>query len=111
MKKLVVSILAVFILSLSFGSFVSAEDEGQTTDEKVTLTEEQKAELGNLYEQMYSTKKKLVNKYVEYGVFSKEQGDKVRKMMEIKHQKLKENGYMMRWHPHPHHGKQLDHKE
>ena len=111
MKKLVVSILAVFILSLSFGSFASAEGEGQAPDQKVNLTEEQKAELGKLHEQMYSTKKELVNKYVEYGVFSKEQGNKVLKMMESKHQKLKENGYMMRWHPHPHHGKQLDHKE
>ncbi len=111
MKKMVISILAVFMISFSFGTFAYAEGEGQTPGQKVNLTAEQKAELGKLHEQMYSTKKELVKKYVEYGVFSKEQGQKVLNMMEEKHQKLKENGYMMRWHPHPHHGKQLDTKE
>ncbi|UTE75880.1 MULTISPECIES: YckD family protein [unclassified Rossellomorea] len=111
MKKIVVSIAAAFIISLGFSSIVSAEGQGQAPGQKVNLTEDQKAELGKLHEQMYSTKKELVKKYVEYGVFTKEQGDKVLNMMEAKHQKLKENGYMMRWHPHPHHGKQLDHKE
>jgi hypothetical protein len=111
MKKMVISIAAAFIISFGFSSLASAEGSGQTPEQKVNLTDEQKAELGKLHEQMYSTKKELVKKYVEYGVFSKEQGDKVLKMMEVKHQKLKANGYMMRWHPHPHHGKQLDHKE
>lgn len=106
-----VSILAVFLLSLGFGSLASAEGEGQAPQQKVNLSEEQKAELGKLHDQMFSTKQELVKKYVEYGVFSKEQGDRILKMMEDKHQKLKENGYMMRWHPHPHHGKQLDRKE
>ncbi|WP_044336859.1 DUF2680 domain-containing protein [Rossellomorea aquimaris] len=109
MKKMFVSILAVFLISLNVGTIAAAEGEPQTP--KVNLTEEQKAELGKLHEQMYSTKKELVKKYVEYGVFSKEQGDNVLKMMEAKFQKLKENDYMMRWHPHQHHGKQLDHKE
>ncbi|KPL59982.1 YckD family protein [Rossellomorea vietnamensis] len=113
MKKIVVSIAAALIISFGFSSIVSAEGQnpGQTPGQKVNLTEDQKAELGKLHEQMYSTKKELVKKYVEYGVFTKEQGDKVLSMMETKHQKLKENGYMMRWHPHPHHGKQLDQKE
>ncbi|PFA62133.1 hypothetical protein CN378_21175 [Bacillus sp. AFS015802] len=111
MKKMVVSIAAVLIICLSFSTFASAEGQGQTPEQQVKLTEQQKAELGKLHEQMYLTKKELVKKYVEFGVFSKEQGDKVLKMMEEKHQKLKENGYMMRWQPHPHHGKQLDHKE
>jgi uncharacterized protein YlaN (UPF0358 family) len=113
MKKMMVSIAAAFIISIGFSSLASAEGQGQglTPGQKVNLTEDQKAELGKLHEQMYSTKKELVKKYVEYGVFSKEQGDKVLKMMEEKHQKLKENGYLMRWHSHPHHGKQLDHNE
>ena len=42
MKKLVVSILAVFLISLSVGTFAAAEGEPQTP--KVNLTEEQKLE-------------------------------------------------------------------
>ncbi|NMH70204.1 YckD family protein (plasmid) [Cytobacillus spongiae] len=112
MKKMMVSVLVVLMISLSFGTFAAAEGEPVTpSDQKVELTEEQKAELSKLHEQLFSTKKELVNKYVEYGIFSKEQGNKVLKMMEAKHQKLKENDYMMRWHPQPHHGKKLDHNE
>ncbi|BCB03876.1 DUF2680 domain-containing protein [Bacillus sp. KH172YL63] len=107
MKKIIYSIMAVCVLSL--GVCGSVEAVGQNTEQKVNLTAEQKAELGKLHDQMFATKKELVKKYVEYGVFSKEQGDKVLAMMEEKHKKLKENGYMMRWHPH--HGKKLDMKE
>ena len=101
MRKIFLSILVVFVISLSIGSFATAEGQQQTP--KVKLTEEQKTELSKLHDEMLSTKKELINKYVEYGVFTKEQGDTMLKMLEKKHEKLKENDYMMRWHPH--HGK------
>ncbi|WP_197489755.1 YckD family protein [Rossellomorea aquimaris] len=101
MRKVFLSILVVFIMSLGIGSFATAEGEQQNP--QVKLTEEQKSELSKLHDEMLATKKELINKYVEYGVFTKEQGDTMLKMLEKKHEKLKENDFMMRWHPH--HGK------
>ncbi|MCA1053914.1 YckD family protein [Rossellomorea aquimaris] len=99
MKKWIFTLMSICFLSFSMLGSAYAEGE-QDTPQKVNLTDTQKQELDKLHKQLFSTKKELINKYVEYGVFSKDQGDRMIKKMEERYQALKQNGYMMRWHPH-----------
>ncbi|WP_175991435.1 YckD family protein [Bacillus sp. Marseille-Q1617] len=99
MKKFIFTLVTVCLLSFSLHGYASAEGQ-QLTPQKVNLSDTQKQELDKLHKQLFTTKKELINKYVEYGVFTQEQGDMMLKKMEERYQKLKENGYMMRWHHH-----------
>jgi Protein of unknown function (DUF2680) len=104
MKKTLLTLMTVCFLSFGFTGYASAEGQ-QAAPQKVNLTDAQKQELDKLHQQLFNSKKELINKYVEYGVFTKEQGDMMLKKMEERYLKLKENGYMMRWHHHE--GKKL----
>jgi hypothetical protein len=99
MKKIIFTLIAVCVLSLNFQGYASAEDQ-RTAPQKVNLSDAQKQELDKLHQELFTTKKALINKYVEYGVFTKEQGAMMIKKMNERYQKLKENGYMMNWHHH-----------
>ncbi|OIU71453.1 YckD family protein [Rossellomorea aquimaris] len=99
MKKTLLTLFTVCLLSFGFNGYAAAEGQ-QAAPQKVNLTEAQKQELDKLHQQLFNSKKELITKYVEYGVFTKEQGDLMLKKMEERYMKLKENGYMMRWHHH-----------
>jgi hypothetical protein len=104
MKKIIFTFITVCLLCLNFQGYVSAEGQ-QIAPQKVNLSEVQKQELDKLHQELFTTKKALINKYVEYGVFTKEQGDMMIQKMTERYQKMKENGFIMKWHHHQ--GKKL----
>ncbi|WP_429163468.1 DUF2680 domain-containing protein [Desulfitispora alkaliphila] len=47
-----------------------------------------------LHKDILSKKREMVNKYVEYGVISKEKGNKIISHMEKRYEKLEENDFI-----------------
>jgi hypothetical protein len=82
---------------------IQAEGAPEQSKPKVELTEKQKEELCELHEDMLETKKKIIKKYIEYGVFTEEKGNKIIEKMETRFKELKENGYVPNWDQHHHH--------
>ncbi|NEU29546.1 YckD family protein [bacterium LRH843] len=101
MRKWTVWLIIALLLSVASASQVGAEEE---VEAKVELSVEQKNELANLYKEIFDKKKVVIAKYVEYGVFSKEKGEKIIAKFEKHHEKLAENGYI------PRHSKSKKHK-
>jgi len=64
---------------------------------KPELTDKQKKELAKLYKNLYETQKKLITKYAEYGVITREQASLWLSRLESRYEKLKENGYVPAW--------------
>ncbi|MFZ3590058.1 DUF2680 domain-containing protein [Bacillus sp. DJP31] len=103
MKKLVSSIILIF-LSLGFLlSPVQAEPTPEQNVLKVELTEKQKKEIKKLHKEMFETKKELIEKYIEYGVLSKEKGEMILKKMEDHFKEMEKNGYIPNWEGHHRH--------
>lgn len=95
--------LVVLVLLLAFVAVVgtapvlaSAQDvdTGKTT---VQLTETQKKELAALHKEILGKKKELISKYVEYGVMSKEKGEKITSRLEKRYERLEQNGFIPQW--------------
>lgn len=104
MKKITMFISAL-LLTFGLASPVWAQnDTTQKPDPKVELTETQKKELAEIHKVILEKKFEMVDKHVEYGVITKEKGDKIKEMLQKRAEKMKENGYMPR---HCHKG---DHK-
>ncbi|MDR4887193.1 DUF2680 domain-containing protein [Fredinandcohnia sp. QZ13] len=103
MKRMtgLVLLLSFFLLG---GIQANAEMEKNEERPKVELTDQQKQELDKLYLELLETKKAIINKYVEYGVLSKEKADKKLNWLEDHYQKIKEHGYI----PMHHHKKHRD---
>jgi hypothetical protein len=103
MKRLIISIaLALLVVNVLGVASVGAEDQADQ-HMQVELTNKQKKELSKLYEDIYEKKKKLISKYVEYGVMSKEKGDRIIKHMENRLEHIKQHGYMPVKHGDCHH--------
>lgn len=101
MRNTLMSLLAIAIMSMSFGgpAFAkSGQPKGKMEKSKIHLTETQKKELSGLHKKMLKDKKEIISKYVEYGVMSKQKGEKVKEHMERHFQKMERNGYT----PNPH---------
>lgn len=96
LRKLI-NIAAVSILCLSFlGVFpVHAEDSGRAATDEVHLTEQQKQELSQLQKDVLAKKKVLIQKYIEYGVISKEKGKEIMSHMEKHAKEIEKNGFKM----------------
>lgn len=65
-----------------------------TPQAEVKLNDSQKNELKALYEQKMEIQKKLLQKYVEFGVIPKERADMKLKRMDEMEEALEKNGYM-----------------
>lgn len=61
------------------------------------LTAKQQKELAKLYKDLYGTQKKLIGKYADYGVITREQAAMWLNRLEARYEKLKENGYLPVW--------------
>lgn len=61
------------------------------------LTGKQQRELARLYKDLYGTQKKLIGKYAEFGVITKEQASMWLSRLEARYEKLKANGYVPVW--------------
>ena len=104
--KRIFSIGLVLFLSFMFVGVLPASAEMGNNDQKpeVELTDQQKQELDKLYLDLLETKKEIINKYVEYGVLTKEKADKKLNWLDEHYQKIKEHGYI----PKHHHNKHKD---
>ncbi|ARK32265.1 YckD family protein [Halalkalibacter krulwichiae] len=95
MRKKLSGLLAAVVIALVFlPGGVGAEGKPEA---EVTLTEEQKTEMAALQTQMLEQKKVILNKYVEYGVFTEEKAQKIIAHMDKHYKKLEENGFIPTW--------------
>lgn len=94
MKKRYVRLL--MLLFLSFAVFIPtqvlANDEGVNFD--VELTKEQKDELAFLHKSLMDQKIGIINKYVEFGVFTEGKGKKLIEHMEKHYKELEKNEFI-----------------
>ncbi|SHN18443.1 DUF2680 domain-containing protein [Gracilibacillus kekensis] len=90
-KKLLV-IGITLMLSVGAINTVYAEKS-----DEVTLTEAQVEEMKILQQQALENEISIISKYVEYGVFSKEKGDKIIQHIEERYQTLEENNFIPKW--------------
>jgi methyl coenzyme M reductase subunit D len=101
MKNILKSAIAMLIVATMMLSATSAfaEEPTEANAEKVAvkLTEAQQIEIATLYKDIFEKKKMVITKYVEYGVMTKEKGQKVIGMMEQRLKKLEQNGYVPNW--------------
>ncbi|SER76014.1 Protein of unknown function [Gracilibacillus ureilyticus] len=100
MRKLIFA-AAITVISFVFASAFSAE-----TNENVMLTDEQKQEISKMHNEAMNQKVAIINKYVEYGVYSEAKADKMIEHVKAKYDKLEKNGYIPNWERKPHHSKQ-----
>ncbi len=96
MKKLTLTLLAV-LLTLATITMPIVADEDLDVNTDVELTKEQQAELEELYGQMFDTHNQIIDKYVEFGVYSEKKAEKLKERMTEKHSKLKDFGYIPKW--------------
>lgn len=90
MGKYLLGFLAVCMLSVAtLAAPTSAEDV-----KDVELTEDQRMEMSLLQKDAIERKKEIINKYVEYGVFTEEKAQKIQAHMDEKYSKLEENGFI-----------------
>lgn len=97
MKKQIVTSLTTVALLL--GIFITPtyaeQNEPIEQDKQIQLTESQKAELSEIYQDLMEEKKELIQKYVEFGVLSKEKGEQMIQKFEEHYKMAEKNGFML----------------
>lgn len=94
MKKMAM-MLSIVLLTFGLSMPVWAEnDMAHKPETKVELTKEQQKELAEIHQSILEKKLEMIDKHVEFGVISKEKGDKIKEKLQMKFEKMKENGYM-----------------
>ncbi|MFD2639538.1 YckD family protein [Piscibacillus salipiscarius] len=94
MKKLWFSVLTVAVIAIGVFGVVSAEPDPV---EKSELTEEQQEEMASLQNEVLEKEKEIIQKYVDFGVISKEKGDHVISYLVKHYEKLEANGFVPNW--------------
>ena len=85
----------IVILSLGFIGFMAVDTKAEGTT--VTLTEVQQKEIAALQKEILEQRKTIINKYVEYGVFTAEKGNRIIAHLEERYAKLEQNGFIPTW--------------
>lgn len=62
-------------------------------NQEFQLTKEQLEEIEKLASESYKIRKQMIDKYVEYGVISKERGDKIKESMDKHFERMKEHNF------------------
>ncbi|MGJ9382780.1 YckD family protein [Salipaludibacillus sp. CF4.18] len=91
MVKYLLGFLAVCMLSVAT---LSAPVSAAEDIKEVELTEDQRMEMSLLQKDAIERKKEIINKYVEYGVFTEEKAQKMQAHMDEKFSELEENGFI-----------------
>jgi hypothetical protein len=101
MKKYVLFMLtAIALVSSTIAAPALAEGNQPPSEVKnVQLTETQKAELKQLHKDVLEKKKELIQKYVEFGVISKEMGDRIIQRYDDHYKLVEQNGFRLHHHP------------
>ncbi|RFU68232.1 DUF2680 domain-containing protein [Bacillus sp. V59.32b] len=100
MKKQLLYIFAAF--ALVFGASVSAAIAAPSQQKNTQLTEKQKTELKVLHKDILEKKRELIQKYVDFGVISKEMGDRMIQRYEDHYKMIEQNEFRMHQHHHHH---------
>jgi hypothetical protein len=102
MKKVFLILAAVISLSVPMGVFAATSDSGAVTSlngfcafgiNAANLTEQQKADLDEAFEKMIEVRKETINKMVQDGLLTKEQGDLALERLDERVEYHNENGY------------------
>jgi len=103
LKKAVILaiVLAVVFVSLGALAAFAAVDNSKANNaqdtikdaKKIELTDAQKKEIEGILTQIGGLQKQLVDKYVEFGVITKERADAIKKAIDKKAEIAKEKGY------------------
>src|SRR5690554_6056291 len=99
------ALLVVICLLGMSASMAAAEEPTAQPAARVELTDMQKNEIANLHKEILMKKAQLINKYVEYGVFTEDNGKKIISHMEERYKKLEHNGFIPHWDDNKHHHK------
>ncbi|QGH34702.1 DUF2680 domain-containing protein [Gracilibacillus salitolerans] len=91
MRKFFIACLLTITIGGLFLSSVQAETE------EVKLSDGQIDEIKTLKQEVMEKEKQIIEKYIEYGVFPEEKGQKIIDHMEKKYEKLQENNFIPKW--------------
>jgi predicted TIM-barrel fold metal-dependent hydrolase len=103
-KPLLTSFTTVALLLGLFVMPTYAEQNKPVEPAKqIQLTEKQKAELSEIYQDLLEERKELIQKYVEFGAIPKEKGDQMIQKFEEHYKMIEQNGFQFSHHPHAGH--------
>ncbi|NSL52973.1 DUF2680 domain-containing protein [Calidifontibacillus erzurumensis] len=95
MKKLSSLFLALFLtMALALPVWAQTDSSQKSGEVKVELTKEQQEELSKLHDEILQKKFEMIDKHVEFGVISKEKGEKIKEKLRQKAEKMKKDGMM-----------------
>lgn len=100
MRKIILIVIFSLLLLWPMTSLTEAQvgiPRNQIVDMKekpVKLTDKQKEELKSLNQEVLDKRKEVIQKYVEYGMISKERGNIIISNMEQRHKELEENDFI-----------------
>lgn len=97
MSKRWFSVMIAILMTVGLMGLSSLEAKADMPTD-VKLTTEQQEEMKSLQQDALNQKKEVINKYVEYGVFSKEKGQKIITHLEERYIKLEQNGFVPIYH-------------
>ncbi|OUM89538.1 MAG: hypothetical protein C6P37_11505 [Caldibacillus debilis] len=97
-SKIIMLMVLLACFGLGAGHAFAEEPSSLERGKNTQLTEEQQKELENLHTEILDLRKELMEKYVEYGIFSKEQAEDYLSHMESRFERLKQNGFIPHWH-------------
>jgi len=99
MKRIWLGLMAAIVLTIGAIGIMPSETGAEGSE--IKLTEEQKNEMADLQKAVINQKKEIINKYVEYGVFTEEKGQKIISHLDKRYNELEKNGFI----PQKRHGK------
>lgn len=97
MSKRWFSVMTVILMTVGLMGLTSMEAKADMPTD-VKLTSKQQEEMKALQQEALKQKKEIINKYVEYGVFSKEKGQKIITHLEQRYIKMEQNGFVPIFH-------------
>lgn len=96
MNRFWLSVMATVVMTIGTTGFLASETSAEGIPD-VKLTEEQQKEMAVLQKQVLDQQKEIINKYVEYGVFTEEKGQKIISHFEKRYNMLEQNGFVPKW--------------
>lgn len=108
MKKYGIGFLIVAILFLGSAGLSVNEVNAEGFNKDVKLSVEQIDEMAKLQQKALEQKVEIINKYVEYGVFTEEKGEKIIDHLEKHYEELADNNFIPNWDKYKKHGKHRD---
>ncbi|WP_419959789.1 YckD family protein [Psychrobacillus sp. BM2] len=91
MSKYWLSVMTAIVMTVGLMGLSMEAKADMPTD--VKLTTQQQEEMKSLQQDALNQKKEIINKYVEYGVFSQEKGQKIITHLEERYKKMEQNGF------------------